>query len=46
VWALAAGGQAALEALLASWRREFQLAMALTGVTRVADIGRAQLAFD
>jgi L-lactate dehydrogenase (cytochrome) len=46
VWALAGGGQAALEALLASWRREFQLAMALTGVTRVADISRAQLDSD
>lgn len=46
VWALAGGGQAALEALLASWRREFQLAMALTGVRRVADIGRAQLDSD
>jgi isopentenyl diphosphate isomerase/L-lactate dehydrogenase-like FMN-dependent dehydrogenase len=32
--------------MLANWRREFQLAMALTGVTRVADIGRAQLDLD
>lgn len=43
VWALAARGQAGVEALLASWQREFALAMALTGVTRVADIGAAQL---
>ncbi len=42
-WALAGGGAAGLTALLNTWRREFELAMALTGVTRVADIGRAQL---
>jgi L-lactate dehydrogenase (cytochrome) len=46
VWALAGGGAAGLAALLSVWRREFELAMALTGVTRVADIGRAQLDID
>ena len=46
VWALAGGGQRALEALLANWRREFELAMALTGCTRVADIDRSRIDFD
>ncbi len=40
VWALAAGGQSALARMLASFRDELRIAMALTGVTRVADIGR------
>ncbi len=39
VWALAAAGQPGLERLLAGFREELRLAMALTGVTRVADIG-------
>jgi L-lactate dehydrogenase (cytochrome) len=43
VWALAAQGEAGVHQLLANWQREFTLAMMLTGVTRVADIGRAQL---
>ena len=42
-WALAAGGEAALTDLLQRWQRELQLAMTLAGVTRVADIGTAQL---
>ncbi|MGY6588046.1 MAG: L-lactate dehydrogenase [Wenzhouxiangella sp.] len=39
VWALAGGGQAGLERLLAAFQDELRIAMALTGVTRVADIG-------
>lgn len=39
VWALAAGGQAGVQNLLAGYRDELRLAMALTGVTRIADIG-------
>ncbi len=39
IWALAAGGQPAVQALLAGYRDELRLAMALTGVTRIADIG-------
>lgn len=39
VWALAGGGQAGLERLLASLRDELRIAMALTGVTRIQDIG-------
>lgn len=38
-WALAAGGEAAVAALLDTWRRELAATMALAGVTRVADIG-------
>ncbi|AVP58491.1 L-lactate dehydrogenase [Pulveribacter suum] len=43
VWALAAGGEAGVRQLLAAWQRELLLAMTLTGVTRVADIGPEQL---
>ncbi len=43
VWALAAQGEAGVRQWLTHWQREFTLAMMLTGVTRVADIGRAQL---
>ena len=43
IWALAGGGEAAVRQLLALWQREFELAMMLTGVTCVADIGAAQL---
>jgi L-lactate dehydrogenase (cytochrome) len=39
IWALAAGGEAALRAMLGIWSRELRTSMALTGVTRVADIG-------
>ena len=40
VWALAAQGQAGVRDMLAIMREEFRIAMALSGVTRVADIGR------
>jgi len=39
VWALAAAGQSGVERLLAGFREELRLAMALTGVTRVVEIG-------
>lgn len=42
IWALAGGGPAGLADLLATFQREFEVAMALTGVTRVGDI-RAEL---
>ncbi|MGE4405943.1 L-lactate dehydrogenase [Pseudomonas sp.] len=42
-WALAAEGQAGLTGLLQTWRQELKLAMTLTGVTRIADIGMAHL---
>ncbi len=38
-WALASGGEAAVQALLGTWQRELAVTMALAGVTRVADIG-------
>ena len=40
VWALAAQGQSGVRDMLAIMRQEFRIAMALSGVTRVADIGR------
>jgi L-lactate dehydrogenase (cytochrome) len=43
VWALAAGGEQGLTALLQRWQQELKLAMTLAGVTRVADIGAAHL---
>jgi len=39
VWALAAAGQPGLARLLAGFRAELRLAMALTGVRRINDIG-------
>lgn len=39
VWALAARGEAGIAALLATWQRELELAMTMTGVTRIRDIG-------
>jgi L-lactate dehydrogenase (cytochrome) len=39
VWALAGGGQSGLERMLAGIRQELSLAMALTGVTRIDQIG-------
>ena len=39
VWALAGAGQAGIERTLAIFRDELRIAMALTGVTRIADIG-------
>ena len=43
VWALAGGGYAGLASMLDIWRRELANTMALTGVTRLADIGARQL---
>lgn len=43
IWALAAAGQQGVSHLLASWQQELRMAMALTGVTRIADIGSNQL---
>jgi L-lactate dehydrogenase (cytochrome) len=43
VWALAGGGAAGLTSMLEIWRRELANTMALTGVTRIADIGARQL---
>lgn len=37
-WAMAGGGQRAVERMLRTMHRELELAMTLTGVTRVADI--------
>ena len=39
LWALAGGGRAGLDRTLAGIRDELRLAMALTGVKRIADIG-------
>ncbi|NBB94079.1 MAG: L-lactate dehydrogenase [Gammaproteobacteria bacterium] len=39
IWALAGGGRGGLDRTLAGIRDELRLAMALTGVTRIADIG-------
>lgn len=43
IWALAGGGAAGLRAWLDIVARELRTTMALTGVTRVADIGARQL---
>lgn len=43
IWALAGSGATGLAALLENFRREFEIAMALTGVTRVSDIRRELL---
>ena len=40
IWALAGAGVTGLTDLLATFQREFEVAMALTGVTRVSDIRR------
>ena len=42
-WALAAAGETGITQLLLNWQQELRLAMMLTGVTEVADIGRDQL---
>jgi L-lactate dehydrogenase (cytochrome) len=39
VWAAAGAGQQGLVDLLATFRRELQVAMALAGVSRIADVG-------
>ena len=43
VWAMAGGGEQGLRDLLATFKRELEVAMALSGVTRVADITPAVL---
>ena len=43
VWALAGGGEVGLAAFLGTLRKELEVAMALSGVNCVADIGREQL---
>ena len=43
VWAMAGAGQQGLSDLLAGFKLELQVAMALTGVTRIADIDRSVL---
>jgi L-lactate dehydrogenase (cytochrome) len=40
IWAVAGAGEAGLVSLLATLRRELELAMALAGVTRIGEIGR------
>jgi L-lactate dehydrogenase (cytochrome) len=44
VYAIAGAGQAGLEALLATWKRELEVAMALAGVCRIADLNPGLLA--
>lgn len=43
IFALAAGGESLLASMLARWQRELATTMALTGVTRIADIGAQHL---
>ncbi|HQW82261.1 MAG: L-lactate dehydrogenase [Rhodanobacteraceae bacterium] len=43
VYALAAGGEPGVRALLSCWQRELATTMALTGVTRIDAIGSQQL---
>lgn len=43
IWALASGGEPALIQLLTHWQRELELAMMLTGVTRITDINASHL---
>jgi L-lactate dehydrogenase (cytochrome) len=45
-WALAAGGETGITKLLSIIEAEMRIAMALTGVTRIDQIGRANLAGD
>jgi len=40
VWALAGAGEQGVQSLLATFKRELEIAMALSGVTRIADISR------
>ncbi|MCC5858132.1 MAG: L-lactate dehydrogenase [Ectothiorhodospiraceae bacterium] len=42
-WAMAAGGQAAVTAMLKAFKAEIRVAMALTGTTRVAQLDRGIL---
>ena len=41
IWAVAGAGEAGLASLLATFRRELEIAMALAGVTRISAISRA-----
>jgi L-lactate dehydrogenase (cytochrome) len=43
VWAMAGAGEPGLNDLLANFKTELRVAMALAGVTRIADIGRHNL---
>jgi L-lactate dehydrogenase (cytochrome) len=43
VWAMAGGGEQGLGDLLATFKRELEVAMALSGVTRIADIKRSNI---
>ena len=43
VWAMAGGGEQGLGDLLATFKRELDVAMALSGVTRIADIKRSNI---
>jgi L-lactate dehydrogenase (cytochrome) len=45
-WALAAGGETGITKMLSIIEAEMRIAMALTGVTRIDQIGRANLAGD
>ncbi len=42
-WALAAGGEAAVADLLATFKKELEVAMALSGVTTIGQIRRDQI---
>ncbi len=43
VWALAGAGEAGVNKLLAVFKQELEVAMALNGVTRIGEIGRASI---
>ncbi len=43
VWATSGAGEAGLDALLATFKRELEVAMALSGVTKVAEISRGNV---
>ncbi len=43
VWALAGGGQQGLVNLLNTYKKELEVAMALSGVSRIGQIGQAQI---
>ncbi|KQT09786.1 alpha-hydroxy-acid oxidizing enzyme [Ramlibacter sp. Leaf400] len=44
IWALAARGQDGVAGLLATYKRELQVSLALAGLTRIADVDRNALA--
>lgn len=43
IWAMAGAGEAGVSRLLATWQQELRVAMALSGVNRIADIQRQTL---